>query len=108
MATKKTEKAPAKKTATKKAAAPKAPKAAKTAKAPAGPRHPKGRVAAAHGSKADLAKALVQRSAQNGLVLLSCGVYSNVIRFLMPLTASDAIIDEGLDILERSLREIVG
>ncbi|MBB6091946.1 4-aminobutyrate aminotransferase/(S)-3-amino-2-methylpropionate transaminase [Povalibacter uvarum] len=62
----------------------------------------------AHSPDADLAKALVQRSAQNGLVLLSCGVYSNVIRFLMPLTASDAIIDEGLDILERSLREIVG
>jgi 4-aminobutyrate aminotransferase/(S)-3-amino-2-methylpropionate transaminase len=61
-----------------------------------------------HSPDADLAKALVQRSAQNGLVLLSCGVYSNVIRFLMPLTASDAIIDEGLDILERSLREIVG
>lgn len=60
-----------------------------------------------HSPDADLAKALVQRSAQNGLVLLSCGVYSNVIRFLMPLTASDAIIDEGLDILERSLREIV-
>jgi 4-aminobutyrate aminotransferase/(S)-3-amino-2-methylpropionate transaminase len=61
----------------------------------------------AHSPDPDLTKALVQRSAANGLVLLSCGVYSNVIRFLMPLTASDAIIDEGMDILERSLRELV-
>jgi 4-aminobutyrate aminotransferase-like enzyme len=29
-----------------------------------------------------------------------------VIRFLMPLTASDALIEEGMDILERSLQEI--
>jgi 4-aminobutyrate aminotransferase and related aminotransferases len=56
---------------------------------------------------ADLTKALVQRSAANGLVLLSCGVYGNVIRFLMPLTASDAIVNEGLDILEKSLHEVL-
>ncbi len=56
---------------------------------------------------AELTKALVQRAALNGLVLLSCGIYSNVIRFLMPLTASDAIVEEGLDILERSLRELL-
>ncbi|HEY5810855.1 MAG TPA: 4-aminobutyrate--2-oxoglutarate transaminase, partial [Povalibacter sp.] len=62
----------------------------------------------AHSPDADLAKALVQRAGQNGLILLSCGVYSNVIRFLMPLTATDAIINEGLQILERSLREVVG
>jgi len=60
-----------------------------------------------HVPDAELARALVQRSAQNGLVLLSCGIYSNVIRFLMPLTAPDAIINEGLDILERSLRELI-
>jgi 4-aminobutyrate aminotransferase/(S)-3-amino-2-methylpropionate transaminase len=61
----------------------------------------------AHAPDADLAKALVQRSAANGLVLLSCGVYGNVIRFLMPLTASDAIVNEGLDILEKSLHEVL-
>jgi 4-aminobutyrate aminotransferase / (S)-3-amino-2-methylpropionate transaminase / 5-aminovalerate transaminase len=55
----------------------------------------------------ELTKALVQRAATNGLVLLSCGIHSNVIRFLMPLTASDAIILEGLDILERSLHELL-
>jgi 4-aminobutyrate aminotransferase/(S)-3-amino-2-methylpropionate transaminase len=56
---------------------------------------------------ATLTKALVQRAALNGLVLLSCGVYGNVIRFLVPLTASDEIIDEGMTILDRSLEELL-
>ena len=54
---------------------------------------------------ADLTKALVQRAADNGLLLLSCGTRANVIRFLVPLTASDALVSEGLDILERALLE---
>ena len=61
-----------------------------------------------HLPDADLTKALVQRAAANGLVILSCGTRANVIRFLVPLTASDAIISEGLDILERSLVEVAG
>jgi len=60
-----------------------------------------------HAPDADLTKALVQRAAANGLVLLSCGLYSNVIRILVPLTASDALINEGLDIVEKSLRELL-
>jgi 4-aminobutyrate aminotransferase / (S)-3-amino-2-methylpropionate transaminase / 5-aminovalerate transaminase len=60
-----------------------------------------------HAPDADLAKALVQRSAANGLVLLSCGLYGNVIRMLVPLTASDALIKEGLDLIEKSLREVL-
>jgi 4-aminobutyrate aminotransferase/(S)-3-amino-2-methylpropionate transaminase len=55
----------------------------------------------------DLTKALVARAAQKGLVLLSCGVRANVIRFLVPLTASDALISEGMDILGEALRECV-
>ncbi len=61
----------------------------------------------AHAPDADLAKALVQRAAANGLILLSCGLYANVIRFLVPLTASDALIAEGMDIIEKSLREVL-
>jgi 4-aminobutyrate aminotransferase/(S)-3-amino-2-methylpropionate transaminase len=60
-----------------------------------------------HAPDADLTKALVQRAAANGLVLLSCGLYANVIRILVPLTASDALINEGLDIVEKSLREVL-
>jgi 4-aminobutyrate aminotransferase / (S)-3-amino-2-methylpropionate transaminase / 5-aminovalerate transaminase len=48
-------------------------------------------------------KTVVQRAYQNGLVLLSCGVTANSIRILVPLTASDEIVDEGLDILEQAL-----
>ena len=55
---------------------------------------------------ADLTKALVAKAAANGLVILSCGTRSNVIRFLVPLTVSDEILAEGLDILERSLAEV--
>jgi 4-aminobutyrate aminotransferase/(S)-3-amino-2-methylpropionate transaminase len=57
---------------------------------------------------AELTKALVQRAAANGLLILSCGTRANVIRLLAPLTASDAIVGEGLDILERSLLDLVG
>ncbi|CAM6340913.1 4-aminobutyrate--2-oxoglutarate transaminase [Citrobacter sedlakii] len=47
----------------------------------------------------------VQRKAQeNGLLLLSCGVYGNVIRFLYPLTIPDAQFFKALDILTRALR----
>lgn len=52
---------------------------------------------------ADLTKALVAAAYENGLVLLSCGVNGNVIRFLPALTISDTLIDEGLDILENCL-----
>ena len=55
---------------------------------------------------ADLTKALVQTAARHGLVILSCGIYSNVIRFLAPLTISDALLSEGLDKLETALSEV--
>ncbi|MFQ2094301.1 4-aminobutyrate--2-oxoglutarate transaminase [Aeromonas taiwanensis] len=51
----------------------------------------------------DLTKRLVAEAGKRGLVLLACGVRGNVIRFLAPLTAPAAIVDEGLDMLEQSL-----
>jgi 4-aminobutyrate aminotransferase/(S)-3-amino-2-methylpropionate transaminase len=56
---------------------------------------------------ADATKALCAKALENGLVLLSCGVYGNTIRILVPLTASDAIVEEGLEIIEKSLCELV-
>jgi 4-aminobutyrate aminotransferase / (S)-3-amino-2-methylpropionate transaminase / 5-aminovalerate transaminase len=38
-----------------------------------------------------------------GLVLLSCGLYGNVIRVLVPLVISDEDLDRGLEILEEAL-----
>jgi 4-aminobutyrate aminotransferase/(S)-3-amino-2-methylpropionate transaminase len=55
---------------------------------------------------AELTKALVQAAGRRGLVLLSCGVYSNVIRFLMPLTIPNAELAEGLAILEAALEDV--
>lgn len=43
------------------------------------------------------------RAQQEGLLLLSCGVYGNVIRFLYPLTIPDAQFTKALDILSRAL-----
>ena len=57
---------------------------------------------------AELTKALVKHAAGQGLVLLSCGLYGNVIRLLPPLTASTAIVEEGLAILVDSLRQLTG
>ncbi|MGC9561738.1 MAG: 4-aminobutyrate--2-oxoglutarate transaminase [Brachymonas sp.] len=47
----------------------------------------------------DLTKAIAAEAGRRGLILLTCGTYGNVIRFLVPLTASDAVLDEGLSIL---------
>jgi 4-aminobutyrate aminotransferase / (S)-3-amino-2-methylpropionate transaminase / 5-aminovalerate transaminase len=55
---------------------------------------------------AELTRAVTARALENGLIVLACGIYGNVLRFLVPLTASDAIVNEGLDILERSIVEV--
>jgi 4-aminobutyrate aminotransferase-like enzyme len=55
----------------------------------------------------ELTAAVLKAGAARGLILLSCGTYGNVIRFLPPLTASDALIKEGMDIFEASLTEAV-
>lgn len=52
------------------------------------------------------AKAVTGRALEKGLLLLSCGVHGETIRLLAPLTAPDAILDEGLDILEASLERL--
>ena len=40
-----------------------------------------------------------------GLILLTCGIHANVIRFLSPITIQDEVFSEALDILEASLKE---
>ncbi|MDE3116794.1 MAG: aminotransferase class III-fold pyridoxal phosphate-dependent enzyme, partial [Pseudomonadota bacterium] len=51
----------------------------------------------------DTAKRVTAAAHKEGLILLSCGVYGNVIRILVPLTASDGLIEEGMVRLERAL-----
>jgi 4-aminobutyrate aminotransferase len=47
-------------------------------------------------------KAVTTKARENGLLLLSCGLYGNAIRLLPPLTATDAELERGLDILEQA------
>lgn len=54
---------------------------------------------------ADFANAVRLKALDKGLILLTCGVYSNVIRFLAPITIQDNVMTEALDILEASIRE---
>lgn len=54
----------------------------------------------------DLTKALTAKALEKGLILLSCGLYSNVIRLLMPLTIADRHLEEGLGIIEESLGQV--
>ena len=52
---------------------------------------------------ADATKRVTAAALGEGLILLSAGVYSNVIRILVPLTVSDAVLEEGLERLEKAL-----
>ena len=60
-----------------------------------------------HEPAADLAKKLTAIALKNGLILLSCGVYANVIRILVPITIPERQLEEALDILESSMTELL-
>jgi 4-aminobutyrate aminotransferase len=51
----------------------------------------------------DLAKAITAAAFDKGLLLLSCGLYGNVIRLLPPLSATNEELERGLDLLEEAL-----
>jgi 4-aminobutyrate aminotransferase/(S)-3-amino-2-methylpropionate transaminase len=55
---------------------------------------------------AELTRRVIAEAARRGLILLSCGSYGNVIRVLVPLTAPDALLDEGLRILADSFAAV--
>jgi 4-aminobutyrate aminotransferase/(S)-3-amino-2-methylpropionate transaminase len=55
---------------------------------------------------AELTRALVQAAGKRGLILLACGVYGNVVRFLAPLTISDALLKEGFNLFEQALQDV--
>lgn len=52
---------------------------------------------------ADFTKRVQLRALERGLVLLTCGVYANALRFLFPLTIQDRVFDEALAILEEAM-----
>lgn len=55
---------------------------------------------------ADEAKALVKACYESGLIILSCGNFSNVIRTLMPLVITDEQLERGLAIMEEALSKL--
>lgn len=55
----------------------------------------------------ELTQALIANAAKYGLVLLACGFYGNVIRFLPALTISDDMVHEGLNIFNRLFTDVV-
>jgi 4-aminobutyrate aminotransferase / (S)-3-amino-2-methylpropionate transaminase / 5-aminovalerate transaminase len=56
---------------------------------------------------AELAKRTTEIARERGLMLLTCGLYSNVLRVLVPILAEEADMEEGLEILESSLADAV-
>ncbi|NOR32389.1 MAG: 4-aminobutyrate--2-oxoglutarate transaminase [Sulfitobacter sp.] len=52
----------------------------------------------------DFTNAVKAHALERNLILLSCGVYGNVIRFLAPITIQDDVFAEALDIIEASIR----
>ena len=59
-----------------------------------------------HVPDGEFAKRLQAEALKRGLLLLSCGVYGNAIRFLYPLTISDELMAEALEILSAAMRSV--
>jgi 4-aminobutyrate aminotransferase len=55
----------------------------------------------------DTATAIRMACLENGLILIPCGMYDNVIRWIPPLIVSKDEIDQGVDIFEKALRKVV-
>ena len=56
---------------------------------------------------AAFARSVQQIAMEHGLILLTCGMHSNVLRFLFPLTIEDPVFDEALAILSAAMRAAV-
>jgi 4-aminobutyrate aminotransferase/(S)-3-amino-2-methylpropionate transaminase len=55
----------------------------------------------------ELVAAICEEAFRNGLLLMSAGVYSNVVRVLVPLPIADGELDEALDVWERALEHVL-
>jgi 4-aminobutyrate aminotransferase / (S)-3-amino-2-methylpropionate transaminase / 5-aminovalerate transaminase len=55
----------------------------------------------------ELVAAVSEEAFRNGLLLMSAGIYSNVVRVLVPLTIADGELDEALDVWERALEHVL-
>jgi 4-aminobutyrate aminotransferase/(S)-3-amino-2-methylpropionate transaminase len=53
-----------------------------------------------------LTKQLISLCREKGLLMISAGTHSNIIRPLMPLVITDEQLERGLSIIEESLSEL--
>jgi 4-aminobutyrate aminotransferase / (S)-3-amino-2-methylpropionate transaminase / 5-aminovalerate transaminase len=53
----------------------------------------------------ELVQEIIQKAHQNGLIIMSAGLYGNIIRLLTPLVVTDEQLSEGLDVLEKVISE---
>jgi 4-aminobutyrate aminotransferase / (S)-3-amino-2-methylpropionate transaminase / 5-aminovalerate transaminase len=54
----------------------------------------------------EMTQALLAATLERGVILLAAGTYGNTIRVLAPLTTPDEVLEEGLDVMERSLEAV--
>ena len=57
---------------------------------------------------ADEAKAIVKRCHEKGLIIITAGIFGNVIRFLMPVNIPSDQLNRGLEILEEAIAQEQG
>ena len=57
---------------------------------------------------ADSMNAIARRCLEEGVLVLTAGTYGNVVRLLPPLTIDDALLDEGLEVLDGAIGAVTG
>ncbi len=55
---------------------------------------------------AALAGAVAKAAIADGVIVLTCGTFGNVIRFLPPLSIGDGLLNEGIDIVAAALAAV--
>ena len=54
---------------------------------------------------AALTKKIAEECLAEGVLILTCGTYGNVVRLLPPLVISDELLSEAFDVLEAAIRK---
>jgi 4-aminobutyrate aminotransferase/(S)-3-amino-2-methylpropionate transaminase len=55
----------------------------------------------------DFAMAVIKKCVSNGLILIRAGLYTNCIRFLPPIVITDEQLNEGMDVIENAIQEVL-
>jgi 4-aminobutyrate aminotransferase/(S)-3-amino-2-methylpropionate transaminase len=64
----------------------------------------KGSAATTKQPDGDVTKRIAEHCLKEGVIILTCGTYGNVIRLLPPLVIGDELLADGLDVLEAAIR----